>query len=124
VLDSASSAPVFPNRHGACLRPGNIRRILRSFRDDWSEQPETSGIEHNRFTPQLLRRTLATMIANEAGVECAKQQLGHASVSTTERHYITPPRLVGEHTADLTDFMFVVLNAAEPPDDEDESARN
>lgn len=51
VLDSASSAPVFPNRRGAWLRPGNIRRTLRSFRDEWSAQLEASGIEHNRFTP-------------------------------------------------------------------------
>ncbi|WP_413320379.1 tyrosine-type recombinase/integrase [Agrococcus sp. 1P02AA] len=124
VLDSASTAPVFPNRHGAWLRPGNVRRILHNFRDEWSAQLETNGIEHNRFTPHLLRRTLATMIANEAGVDRAKEQLGHASVTTTERHYITPPRLVGEHTADLIDSMFDVLDAAEPPDDEDESARN
>lgn len=120
VVDSASFAPVFPNRHGAWLRPGNIRRILRSFRDEWSEQLETSGIDHNRFTPHLLRRTLATMIANEAGVDRAKEQLGHASVTTTERHYITPPRLVGEHTVELIDSIFGDGDTAEPPDDEGE----
>ena len=120
VLDSASSAPVFPNRHGAWLRPGNVRRILRSFRDEWSAQLDTSGIEHNRFTPHLLRRTLATMIANEAGVDRAKEQLGHASVTTTERHYITPPRLVGERTVELIDSMFGGGEATHPESDQEE----
>lgn len=121
VLESASSAPVFPNRYGAWLRPNNIRRILRSFRDEWSAQLETSGIESNRFTPHLLRRTLATMIANEVGIDRAKEQLGHASVTTTERHYIMPPRLVGEHTADLIDSIFGGGEVTERQDDHDDS---
>lgn len=106
VMATNSSAPVFPNRNGAWARPGNVRRILRSFRDEWSEQLESTGIEHDRFTPQLLRRTLATLIANQAGVDRAKEQLGHASVTTTERHYITPPRIVGGTTVELIDALF------------------
>lgn len=58
------------------------------------------------------------MIANEAGVDRAKEQLGHASVTTTERHYITPPRQVGEHTADLIDSVFGGDETAQPDDDE------
>ena len=106
VDPTQGTRPVFANRNGVWLRPGNVRRILRSFRDEWSEQLEWQGIDHDRFTPHLFRRTLATLIATEAGVDRAREQLGHASVTTTERHYVTPPPVVGQTVVEYIDSIF------------------
>lgn len=119
---SASRSPVFPNRRGGWSRPGNVRRILRNFRDEWSDPLERAGIRHGQVTAQLLRRTLATLIANEAGIYRATEQLGHASVLTTERHYVTPAPVVGATSAALIDSLFGVDpagDAVRPAQDED-----
>lgn len=112
VDGSSSRSPVFPNRSGGWTRTSNVRRILRSFRDEWSEPLERAGIRHGQVTAQLLRRTLATLIANEAGIYRATEQLGHASVLTTERHYVTPAPVVGEASAALIDSLFGAEPAA------------
>lgn len=106
LADPASTTPLFPNRKGEWLRPGTVRRILHSFRDEWSDDLAAHGIEGERVSPQLFRRTVATMIATERGVDRAKEQLGHSSVQTTERHYVAPPRLVGTTTVALLNDLF------------------
>lgn len=120
VDGSASRSPVFPNRLGGWSRPGNMRRILRNFRDEWSEPLERAGIRHGEVTAHLLRRTLATLIANEAGIYRATEQLGHASVLTTERHYVTPAPVVGEASAALVDSLFAVDPALTSGDADEE----
>lgn len=109
------TAPIFPNRGGEWLRPGNVRRVLHSFRDECADQLIAVGIDRKRVIPHLFRRTLATMIASEHGVDRAKEQLGHASVQTTERHYVTPPPLVGLSTVEMIDRAFGhVASRAQP----------
>ncbi|WP_306232850.1 tyrosine-type recombinase/integrase [Agrococcus beijingensis] len=98
--------PVFPNRKGAWTRPNHVERILRSFAAESGGRLRSMGIDPDEVTPHLFRRTLATMIANEANVDRAKEQLGHASRSTTERHYITPPDVVGASAAQIVDRHF------------------
>lgn len=99
-------APVFAARNGNWLRPDNVRRIMHSFRDERAAQLEAAGIDHERVVPHLFRRTLATAIANRYGVDRAKEPLGHASIETTERHYVTPPRVVGQASAAMIDRLF------------------
>lgn len=127
VDGSGSRSPIFPNRLGGWSRPGNVRRILRNFRDEWSDPLERAGIRHGQLTAQLLRRTLATLIANEAGIHRATEQLGHASVLTTERYYVTPAPVVGEASAALIDSLFGVdpagcLGDAIPPAQDEDGA--
>lgn len=105
LTEPGALTPLFPNRKGESLRPGNVRRILQSFRDEWADDLATHGIEGERVSPHLLRQTVATMLATERGVDRAKEQLGHASVQTTERHYLAPPRLVGTTTVALLDEL-------------------
>lgn len=100
------TAPLFPARNGGWLRAGNVRRVLHSFRDERGEQRASVGIDSKRVIPHLFRSTLATMIASEQGVDRAKEQLGHASIQTTERHYVTPPSIVGLSTAELVNRAF------------------
>lgn len=111
------TAPIFPNRHGGWLRPGNVRRILRSFRDEVESVLHRCGIDPDEVTPHLFRRTLATMIANEFGVDRAKEQLGHASVQTTERHYVTPPKVAGSVTVSLVDGLYGTTPTVQPDHD-------
>jgi integrase len=106
MTDSASAAPVFPNRHGSWIRPGNLRRVLRNFAEESHDLLTRAGIDPKEVHPHLFRRTVGTLIAAGLGVDRAKEQLGHASVRTTERHYIAPPPTVGAESADLVDRLF------------------
>lgn len=101
-----SDRPVFPNRNGNWLRPGNVRRVLNSFREECREALESAGIHPELLTPHLFRRTVATAIAHRIGIDRAKEQLGRASISTTERHYVTPPRVVGAQAVAIIDEIF------------------
>jgi integrase len=49
------------------------------------------------WTPNQLRHTAATEITAQVSLEAAKEYLGHASISTTEKHYVAPlPELAAE----------------------------
>lgn len=102
----APERPIFANRYGTWIRPDGVRRTIRAFRDDCNAGLSAWGVDTTQISPQLFRRTLATMLANEAGVDRAKEQLGHASITTTERHYVMPPRIVGGVAAKLMDEAF------------------
>lgn len=106
MTDSGSAAPIFPNRHGSWIRPGNLRRVLRNFAEDAHEPLTAAGIDPKELHPHLFRRTVGTLIAAELGVDRAKEQLGHASIRTTERHYIAPPPVVGADSAVFLDRLF------------------
>lgn len=106
MTDPGSDAPLFPNRRSSWTRPGNIRRVLRNFAKDSDELLRGAGIDPKEVHPHLFRRTVGSLIAAELGADRAKEQLGHASVRTTERHYIAPPPVVGAESAALIDRLF------------------
>ncbi|MCR8670111.1 tyrosine-type recombinase/integrase [Agrococcus sp. HG114] len=113
MTDPSSGAPVFPNRHGSWIRPGNLRRVLRNFAEDAHDVLKGAGIDPKEVHPHLFRRTVGTLIAAELGVDRAKEQLGHASIRTTERHYIAPPPVAGAESAVLLNRLFADRSARE-----------
>ncbi|ERG63793.1 hypothetical protein L332_04910 [Agrococcus pavilionensis RW1] len=106
VGSRTDEAPIFGNRKGSWKRAGTVQRVLREFVRDRRDVLEAVGIRTDEITPHLFRRISATLIAAELGVYEAQRQLGHASVQTTERHYVMPAPLTGAAAAETMDRLF------------------
>ncbi|BBY19015.1 putative phage integrase [Mycolicibacterium litorale] len=75
---AAADGPVFANRLGGWMSLTNMRRALRAALPDslaW-------------ITPHSFRRTVATVVRDAHGPALAQQQLSHAKLDTTEKHYL------------------------------------
>ncbi|QZT56766.1 tyrosine-type recombinase/integrase [Mycolicibacterium austroafricanum] len=83
ALKAQSSAgndgPVFANRDGGWVSLANMRRSLRAA------LPEDL---RSTITPHTFRRAVATVVRDKLGSEKAQQQLSHAKLATTEKHYL------------------------------------
>lgn len=89
-------APVFMSATGGWLSPANQRTKLRAM---------TAGTEFEGVSPHVLRRTVGTHLAHEAGLDVAREVLGHADTSVTWRHYVAP-RQLGPDVRTLLDAFF------------------
>lgn len=76
---SAGDGPVFSNRDGGWMSLSNMRRSLRAA------LPEDL---RTTITPHTFRRAVATVVRDKLGSEKAQQQLSHAKLATTEKHYL------------------------------------
>lgn len=83
---------LFFTRNGKPLAPHNVRRTFR-------EILRNAGLEGMGITPHAFRRTGATLLANELGLQAAADVLGHTSTSTTKAHYAEPDRAVKSEPA-------------------------
>lgn len=88
---------VFASRNGTPLTTNNVRRQLRHVLD-------LAGIEG--VTPHTFRRTVATAINEQAGVELAASLLGHTDPKIALQHYIRRNQMVNPATAVLLDRAF------------------
>jgi len=96
AVDSGEEQLLFQTRNGTPLTPNNVRRQLRAVL-------KAAGIEG--VTPHAFRRTVATTLNREAGVELAAAMLGHSSHAITEEHYIEKPDLVDPRTAEVLEVL-------------------
>lgn len=87
---------LFHSRNGTPLTTNNVRRQLRAVMDE-------AGI--SGVTPHAFRRTVATTINREAGVELAAAMLGHSSRDITIEHYIEKADLVDPRTAEVLEIL-------------------
>ena len=92
---------LFFSRKGTPLTPYNVRRTFRGIL-------RSAGLEGLDITPHSLRRTGATLLANELGMQAAADMLGQTSTSTTKAHYAEPDRTVKPEPA-------MVLQRLAPP---------
>ncbi|PRB18899.1 tyrosine recombinase XerC [Microbacterium sp. MYb62] len=83
-------APALPGRRGNAIPARSVNRALRVLR----EHPEMAaalaetGLVPKDFTPHLLRRTAATLVAVATGdLRSAQELLGHADIATTRDWY-------------------------------------
>lgn len=83
---------IFASRRGAWLSPNNMRRQWRQARAD---------TDLGWVTPHTFRKTVATLIHEEADTTSAAVQLGHASEQVTDRYYIAKPVLA----PDVSDIL-------------------
>ena len=75
---------IFASRRGTWLSPNNVRRQWRQARTD-------AGLAW--VTPHTFRKTVATLIKEEADTTSAAAQLGHSSEDVTKTYYIAKPAL-------------------------------
>ncbi|WP_433615302.1 tyrosine-type recombinase/integrase [Dactylosporangium sp. CA-139114] len=83
AVDSSIDA-VFATRRDTWLAPNNVRRQWRRARDE-------AGLTW--VIPHTFRKTVATLIDQEADTKSAAAQLGHGSEQVTNRHYVAKPAL-------------------------------
>lgn len=69
---------VFPSAVGTLRLPPNYRTTWRAA---------LAGTPYAGITPKSFRKTVATVVRDELGIDAAKEQLGHEDKKTTEAHY-------------------------------------
>ncbi len=95
--DRSPDALLFGTRNGTPATTNNTRRQLRLVMD-------IAGIEG--VTPHAFRRTVATAINEQAGVDLAAELLGHTDTKITLQHYIRRNEMVNPTTATLLEGVF------------------
>lgn len=105
-------ATIFAARSGGLLHPNAVRAELRRFlrtASAWS-QPLVS-VDPSDVSFQLLRRTVATQLAEHGGIDLARDQLGHARISTTERSYLQRAVEVNAAIGETLEALFAPIPA-------------
>jgi len=81
---------------------GWVSRLVARYRDEGEaafiphlRRPNTSP---NSVTPHTFRKTVATLIDEEADTKSAAAQLGHGSEEVTETYYIDKPTLAPDNS--------------------------
>lgn len=97
MRDHSLDALVFCSREGTPLTTANVRRQLRKVLGD-------AGIEG--VTPHMFRRTVATVVNEQASLNLASELLGHTDPKVTIEHYIRRNERVNPLTAELLDVAF------------------
>ncbi|MCB0909150.1 MAG: site-specific integrase [Nocardioidaceae bacterium] len=97
MADHSLDALVFRSREGTPLTTANVRRQLRKVLG-------AAGIE--AVSPHMFRRTVATVINEQASVNLAAELLGHTDPKVTIEHYIRRNEHVNPLTAELLDSAF------------------
>lgn len=95
--DTSLDALLFCSREGTPLTTNNVRRQLRHVLD-------LAGI--TGVTPHMFRRTVATAINEQGGVELAAELLGHTDPKITIQHYIRRSEMVNPVTAEMLERAF------------------
>lgn len=95
--DRSLDALLFCTRNGTPLTTNNVRRQFRMV----LERASITGV-----TPHMFRRTVATAINEQGGVELAASLLGHTDPRITIQHYIKPSENVNPATAAMLDRVF------------------
>ncbi|NOJ61007.1 site-specific integrase [Arthrobacter sp. 260] len=82
---------VFWSQNGTFMQPSSVRRSLRSALN-------AAGVEFDfKVTPHTFRKTVATLLAREAGKGAARSVIGHSKEETTDQYYIEPVTQVEDH---------------------------
>lgn len=82
---------IFTSGTGTLRSPENLRTQLRKAR----------GEEFAWVKPHTFRKTVATLVANEASLEDAARQLGHSGTAVTAKHYVQRSTVAPDLTAVL-----------------------
>lgn len=97
LQDPSLDALLFCSRDRTPLMTNNVRRQLRHVMD----HAGISGV-----TPHMFRRSVATAINAQAGVDLAAELLGHTDPKITIQHYIRRNEMVNPATAAMLDRAF------------------
>jgi len=99
---------IFFTKRGTPVTPYNARRTFRQVLDD-------AGLAGRGIKPHSFRKTVATLISEEADDETAAEMLGHAGTAVTRQHYIERKQKANPETARI-------LEQLAPPHDSDSTS--
>lgn len=97
MVDHSLEALVFRSREGSLLTTANVRRQLRKVLGE-------AGIEG--VSPHIFRRTVATVINEQASLNPASELLGRTDPKMGIEHHIRRNEQVNPLTAELLDQVF------------------
>lgn len=96
---TAPTDPVLASNQGTFMWAANMRQRLRAA---IANEPELIGT-----TPHALRRTVASLIAYDAGLDAARMQLGHSIAGSTPLSaYVAHRREAPDHRSILNGLFF------------------
>ncbi|MGO1407968.1 MAG: tyrosine-type recombinase/integrase [Brachybacterium sp.] len=94
---------IFRTRNNTPFSTNNVRTRLRKI----LEEAGITGV-----TPHAFRRTVATTIHREAGIQLASETLGHSSEEITRVHYVEPETMVDPRAAKILQEKLAPLTPA------------
>ena len=89
---------LFFTKRGTPITPYNARRTFRQVLD-------VAGLAGRGIKPHSFRRTVATLISEEADDEMAAEMLGHAGTAVTREHYIERKQKANPETARILERL-------------------
>ncbi len=89
---------LFFTRRATPISPNNARRIFRQVLEE-------AGLSGRRITPHSFRKTVATLISEEANDEAAAAMLGHGGTQITRQHYIERKQVANPATAEILEKL-------------------
>ncbi|WP_210480685.1 site-specific integrase [Naasia sp. SYSU D00948] len=98
ISDADPEQLLFFSRTGSPLTPYNVRRTFRRVLEE-------AGLGGRHITPHSFRRTVATLISQEASDEAAAAMLGHGGPQITRQHYIERKQVANPVTADILEKL-------------------
>lgn len=105
--DRGGSSTIFATENRGLLHPNAARAEFRRFLRTASSWPQPLvSVELKDVNFQLLRRTVATQLAEHGGIELARDQLGHSAASTTERAYVQRATAVNAAIGETLEALF------------------
>jgi integrase len=105
LADRGKNALLFATKNGNPISVSNYERLLRSFIDDTTEEPEKLGVEVEEYSTHIYRRTTATLVERAVGLTLASRLLGHASEQITRTSYVISAEEVDPITVDVLDGL-------------------
>ncbi|MFS2241476.1 tyrosine-type recombinase/integrase [Microbacterium sp. OR16] len=102
---------VFITERGRPRDPSAVGELLRMFRREFDPELSAIGVDAEHLTFRSLRKAVAAAVLDTAGVEVARDLLGHSDAAITESHYAKRPDLIVEVAADALDEVFASIDA-------------
>lgn len=101
---------LFTTERGRPRDASALGELLRMFRREFEPELLNIGVDTEHLTFRSLRKAVAAAVSDTAGIEVARDLLGHSDISITEGHYAKRPELIVEVAADALDEVFAGID--------------
>jgi integrase len=98
IADRDPEHLLFFTKRGTPITPYNARRTFRQVLEE-------AGLDGRGIKPHSFRKTVATLLSEEATDEVAAEMLGHAGTAVTREHYIERKQRANPETARILEGL-------------------
>lgn len=102
---------LFTSERGRPRDPSAVGDLMRMFRREFEPELLAIGVDAEHLTFRSLRKAVAAAVSDTAGVEVARDLLGHKDEAITEGHYAKRPELIVEVAAEALNKVFAGIDA-------------